>query len=238
MASIKIPTPLRAYAGGEAQVTVAGATVGAALNDLVTQHPDLKAHLFNGDDLRSFVNVFLDDEDVRFLEGMATEIGADAALRIIPSIAGGNANVRKIDQTALKTGQLLTIVLLVTAFVMNSPLLVLLVGLAQLTGALALPYAPYKLAYERVVKPLGIAKPNLQLGTPEPHRFALLVGALFNFTAALMLWAGAGGIGWGLVAVVLVLANLNLWLNFCAGCWMYYQLHRLGIPGFTQARLS
>jgi molybdopterin converting factor small subunit len=89
MASIKIPTPLRAYAGGEAQVMVKGTTVGEALRDLVTQHPDLRQHLFNGDDLRNFVNVFLGDEDVRFLEGMDTEIEAGASLRIIPSIAGG-----------------------------------------------------------------------------------------------------------------------------------------------------
>lgn len=89
MASIKIPTPLRAYTGGEAQVTVEGDTVGAALHSLVTQHPDLKTHLFNGDDLRNFVNVFLGDEDIRFLEGLDTEISAADNLRIIPSIAGG-----------------------------------------------------------------------------------------------------------------------------------------------------
>jgi sulfur-carrier protein len=89
MASIKIPTPLRAYTGGESKVTVAGNTVGEALNHLVAQHPDLKQHLYEGDELRKFVNVFLGDEDVRFLDGPATEIGADDSLRIIPSIAGG-----------------------------------------------------------------------------------------------------------------------------------------------------
>lgn len=89
MASIKIPTPLRAYTGGEAQVTVEGGTVGAALQSLVTQHPDLKTHLFNGDDLRNFVNVFLGEEDIRFLEGLDTEISPADNLRIIPSIAGG-----------------------------------------------------------------------------------------------------------------------------------------------------
>lgn len=89
MASIKIPTPLRAYTGGEATVTVSGSTVGDALNDLVTQHPDLREHLFNGDELRNFVNVFIGEEDMRFLDGLATEIDTDASLRIIPSIAGG-----------------------------------------------------------------------------------------------------------------------------------------------------
>jgi len=89
MATIKIPTPLRAYTGGEAQIDVAGDTIGAALNSLVETYPDLKQHLYNGDELRNFVNVFLGDEDVRFLDGMETEIDADDNLRIIPSIAGG-----------------------------------------------------------------------------------------------------------------------------------------------------
>ncbi len=90
MTSIKIPTPLRAYTGEQAQVSVTGETVGAALNDLVTQHPELRQHLFNGSDLRNFVNIFLDDEDIRFLDGLKTEITAEDNLRIIPSIAGGN----------------------------------------------------------------------------------------------------------------------------------------------------
>jgi molybdopterin converting factor small subunit len=89
MPSIKIPTPLRAYTGGESQINVEGATIGSALDSLVTQYPDLKPHLFNGDELRNFVNIFLGDEDVRFLDGLATEISAGDNLRIIPSIAGG-----------------------------------------------------------------------------------------------------------------------------------------------------
>jgi adenylyltransferase/sulfurtransferase len=89
MATIKIPTPLRVYTGNQAQVAVTGDTVGTALADLVTQYPELRQHLFNGAELRNFVNVFLGEEDVRFLDGLDTEIAADANLRIIPSIAGG-----------------------------------------------------------------------------------------------------------------------------------------------------
>ena len=89
MASIKIPTPLRQYTGGESKIEVEGATVGAALDNLVNQYPDLKQHLYEDDKLRSFVNVFLGEEDVRFLDGTDTEIDADDNLRIIPSIAGG-----------------------------------------------------------------------------------------------------------------------------------------------------
>ncbi|MBZ0280798.1 MAG: MoaD/ThiS family protein [Anaerolineae bacterium] len=89
MTSIKIPTPLRVYTNNQAQVSVSGTTVGQALNDLTDQYPELRQHLFNGAELRNFVNVFLDDEDVRFLDGLNTEITAEDNLRIIPSIAGG-----------------------------------------------------------------------------------------------------------------------------------------------------
>ena len=89
MAKIRIPTPLRAFTGGAADIDVAGGTVGEALNNLVDQHPDLRAHLFNEDELRSFVNIFIGDEDIRFLQGLETEIDATENLRIIPSIAGG-----------------------------------------------------------------------------------------------------------------------------------------------------
>ncbi len=89
MAKIRIPTPLRAYTDGASDIEVAGGTVGEALNNLVEQHPDLRAHLFNDDELRSFVNIFIDDEDIRFLGGLDTEINNDDSLRIIPSIAGG-----------------------------------------------------------------------------------------------------------------------------------------------------
>jgi molybdopterin converting factor small subunit len=89
MATVRIPTPLRPYTGGNEYVNVSGATVGDALQDLIQQHPDLQPHLFNGDQLRSFVNVFLGEEDTRYLNGTKTAITADSKLLIIPSIAGG-----------------------------------------------------------------------------------------------------------------------------------------------------
>ncbi len=89
MANIKIPSPLRAYTANQAVVEVNGATVGAVLDDLTTQYPELRQHLYEGNTLRNFVNIFLGDEDVRFLDGMDTEIDGDDNLRIIPSIAGG-----------------------------------------------------------------------------------------------------------------------------------------------------
>lgn len=90
MATLHIPTPLRAYTDGQASVTVAGATVGEALQALTTAHPGLARHL--RDDagaLRSFVNVYVGDEDIRFLDKEQTPIAEDTEVTIVPSIAGG-----------------------------------------------------------------------------------------------------------------------------------------------------
>lgn len=89
MAKIRVPTPLRAYTDGASDIDVTGDTVGEALGNLVDQHPDLRVHLFQDGELRSFVNIFIADEDIRFMQGLDTEIGAEDSLRIIPSIAGG-----------------------------------------------------------------------------------------------------------------------------------------------------
>jgi molybdopterin converting factor small subunit len=89
MATVRIPTPLRPYTGGNEHVSVTGTTVADALDSLVEQYPDLKPHLFNEGKLRSFVNVFLGEEDTRFLDGPQTPITPDSKLLIIPSIAGG-----------------------------------------------------------------------------------------------------------------------------------------------------
>jgi molybdopterin converting factor small subunit len=89
MATIRIPTPLRTYTNGSTTVLVKGHTVGEALQDLTRQHPDLSEHLFDNGKLRNFVNVFLGEDDIRYLDGEATALEAGDKLRIIPSIAGG-----------------------------------------------------------------------------------------------------------------------------------------------------
>lgn len=88
---VYIPTPLRIYTGNAATVTVSGATVGEALAELVAQHPSLKQHLYDEQGrLRSFVNVFRNDEDIRHLEREATPLRSQDELSIVPSIAGGS----------------------------------------------------------------------------------------------------------------------------------------------------
>jgi len=90
MPNIKIPTPLRQYTNNNSEVQVGGDTAGEALGNLASEHPDLQNHLYTGDGkLRSFVNVYKGDEDIRFLDGQDTEVSENDELSIIPSIAGG-----------------------------------------------------------------------------------------------------------------------------------------------------
>ena len=88
--TIQIPTPLRRFTSDQGEIEVEGATVGEAMKDLVRRHPALERHLYADDGaLRSFVNLFLNDEDVRHLGREATPMAAGDTLSIIPSIAGG-----------------------------------------------------------------------------------------------------------------------------------------------------
>ena len=92
MPKVKIPTPLRQYAEGNSEVEVGGDTAGQTLGNLTEEYPDLHQHLYTGDGkLRSFVNVYKGDEDIRYLEGQETEVSEGDELSIIPSIAGGSA---------------------------------------------------------------------------------------------------------------------------------------------------
>lgn len=92
---IHIPTPLRTYTGGKETVEVAGATIAATLEQLATDFPELRKHLFTDEGkLRSFVNVYLNDDDVRYLPNKdETVAGANDELTIIPSIAGGGPSI-------------------------------------------------------------------------------------------------------------------------------------------------
>ncbi len=90
MAKILIPTPLRQYTDKKDTVELGGGTVGEVLTALTSQHPDLRKHLYNDEGkLRSFVNVYLNDEDIRYLNRYSTPVGATDTLTIVPSIAGG-----------------------------------------------------------------------------------------------------------------------------------------------------
>jgi molybdopterin synthase sulfur carrier subunit len=88
--SVRIPTQLRTLTGGAGEVQVDGATVGEVLKALDAAHPGFADRLFDeGGNLRRFVNVFLADEDVRFLDGLATPVTDGQTISIVPAVAGG-----------------------------------------------------------------------------------------------------------------------------------------------------
>ena len=90
MSTVKIPPVLRASTGGEKEVSAEGGDVGEVLRSLASQHPDTQGQLF-GDDgsLNRYVNVYLNDEDVRVLDGLETAVKPSDTLVILPAMAGG-----------------------------------------------------------------------------------------------------------------------------------------------------
>jgi MoaD family protein len=90
MATVKIPPVLRASVGGEKEVEAAGGSVGEVLRALVQEHPGTSSQLFaDGGELNRYVNVYLNDEDVRVLDGLDTPVGEGDTLVILPAMAGG-----------------------------------------------------------------------------------------------------------------------------------------------------
>ena len=92
MPTLSIPSPLRSYTEGARSIDLQSTHVGGAVQELVTQYPALNGHLFTEDGtIRPYVNLFLNGEDVRHLQGLETELADQDQLRIIPSIAGGKS---------------------------------------------------------------------------------------------------------------------------------------------------
>lgn len=90
LVSVRIPTQLRGLAGGAGQVSVEGSTVAEVLRALDVAHAGFSGRLFDDDGkLRRFVNIFVADEDVRFLQGLETPVGEGQTLSIVPAVAGG-----------------------------------------------------------------------------------------------------------------------------------------------------
>ncbi len=145
------------------------------------------------------------------------------------------ARDRKVDHSALRTNQAFIIVLLIGAFVLNAPILVAFVSAVMLIGT-AIPSASlFKAVYAYALKPAGLVKPDVKLDNPEPHLFAQGLGGTFLLLSALALAVGLGWLGWVLSWLVIALAALNLFAGVCVGCLIYYQLNRLGVPGFVRA---
>jgi len=89
MASVRIPTPLRTLTGGEEAVTISGNTVRDVIENLEAKHPGMRDRLMDDKGVRRFVNIYVGDEDIRFLDGLDTSVEANTEISIVPAIAGG-----------------------------------------------------------------------------------------------------------------------------------------------------
>jgi sulfur-carrier protein len=89
MPVVRIPSVLRKHTGGEAKVEAPGATVREVFASLTADNDELRADLLDGEQVRGFINVYVDDEDIRYVDGLDTPVGSDAEIAIMPAVAGG-----------------------------------------------------------------------------------------------------------------------------------------------------
>jgi MoaD family protein len=89
MPVVRIPTPLRPHTGGQDSVQASGATVGEVLGQVGTEYPALRERIFEGEELRRFVNVYVNNEDIRYLDDLNTQVADKDEVSIIPAVAGG-----------------------------------------------------------------------------------------------------------------------------------------------------
>lgn len=135
----------------------------------------------------------------------------------------------KVDQTALRFNQASIILLLVAAFLLDALWLVAFVAAVMLVGAIWPQAGLFKQIYARGLKPTGLLKAHVIDDDPRPHLFAQGLGGIFLALSTTTLWLGLPLVGWTLAALVIALAAINLFLGFCLGCFIYYQLGRAGI---------
>jgi hypothetical protein len=143
-----------------------------------------------------------------------------------------NDQIRKVDHSALRVNQAAIISLLIIAFVLNAPWLVAGVAFIMLLGT-ALGGPGFKWLYVGLLKPRGIVGPDVIEDNPQPHVFAQGMGGTVLLVALAGFVLGSSVAGWALTWLVVALAALNLFVGFCAGCFVYYWLVRLHLPGFA-----
>jgi len=138
--------------------------------------------------------------------------------------------IKKVDTTTIKFNQASIITLTGLAFLFDLPWLVLFVAVVMAVGTIWPGAALFQEVYRRVLKPLGLLKPHVIEDDPAPHRFAQGLGAtVLGLSSLALLLLDLVTLGWGLAGLVVVLAAINLFFSFCAGCFLYLQLARLGL---------
>lgn len=136
-----------------------------------------------------------------------------------------------VDHAEIKMGQILTMAISAAALVLQIPALLAVLGVTFLLSGTVRALSPFSWLYRGVVRPSGIIRSDYRLDNIQPHKFGQLVGA-FTVVAALgLIQAGYTLAGWGVVVVLMVLTLVS-YAGWCIGCYLYYQLNRLGLGGF------
>lgn len=138
----------------------------------------------------------------------------------------------KVDLSAIKVNQASIITITLLGFILNVPALAAFVGVVMVSGTAWKELALFKQFYRRVLKPVKLTKPDVVEGPSAPHEFAQLLGGIFLLVGSSLIFTGSYFWGWMLAWVVILLAAVNLFFGFCAGCFLYYQFGKLGVPGF------
>ncbi len=142
----------------------------------------------------------------------------------------------KLDRSALKFNQGAIVIFTALAFLLNNSWITAFVAAVMLIGTIYPKAGLFKLIYLRILKPLGLIKPDIVEEDNSPHQFAQGLGGvflLFSFLFTNIL--GLLSLGWLLDIIVLALAFINLTVNFCLGCFIYFQLIKLGMFKSTSA---
>lgn len=140
--------------------------------------------------------------------------------------------IPRVDRNTLRTNQAFIVGFTVLAFVVGDEVgrwLILGTGLVMFLGTFDERLALFKQVHRRILKPAGILGADVKIEDPMPHQFAQAMGSVFLFAAFAALAAGALAVGWVLTFIVAALALLNLTVQFCAGCFVYFQLDRRGL---------
>ncbi|HEY1388540.1 MAG TPA: DUF4395 domain-containing protein [Ktedonobacterales bacterium] len=141
-----------------------------------------------------------------------------------------SAAIPHVDVRLVKFSQACTVLLTALAFITQQPWLVAVAAVALGLSAAFPAIGPFRLLYRAVVVPLHLLTPRIVEDDPAPHRFAQAIGTLFLVSSSLMLLGTeATALGWTLDLVVFVLSTINFTVGFCAGCFVYYHLGRLGV---------
>ena len=137
----------------------------------------------------------------------------------------------QVDHAEIKMGQILTIVISASALAMQDPVPLIILGVIFLLSGTVRTLSPFSMLYRYLVKPIGLMKSDYRLDNIQPHKFGQLVGVMTVAIAVAFIQLGYPMLGWGVVVVLIALTVVS-YAGWCIGCFVYYQLNRLGLGGY------